>query len=105
MPLKLDEFDKFQPTFDSLTPDAFMIFNGYGDLSGYTPARIMAHMAGMTYRKVEFDCSPMYVNNGNGYLVTSEEIAAKYPAGSRVSLYTDTHSTLHHDEAKELVAA
>ena len=105
MPLRLDEEGGLQPTFDSMTPDAFMIFNGYGDLGGYAPARIVAHMAGMTYRKVMFDASPMYINNSSGYLVTSEEIAAKYPAGSRIDLCIDTHSNLHRTETRSLTNA
>lgn len=107
MPLRLVEGDRLEPTFDGLAPDAFMVFNGYGDLSGYTPARLVAQMAGMTYRKVGFDANPMYVNNNNGYLVTSEEIASKYPAGSHVSLTTPTHGNLYHTEqaARELVNA
>jgi hypothetical protein len=105
MPLRLDEDGDLDPTFDSLTPDAFIVFNGYGDLQGYAPARIVAHMAGMTYRKIGFDCSPMYVNNNSGYLVASEEIAEKYATAGRLSLYTDTHSRLHASETRELVSA
>jgi len=71
MPLKLDELGNLIPTFDTETPAAFVVFNGYGDLGGYAPARIMSHMAGMTYRKITFDAQPMYVNPGApgvGYL-------------------------------------
>jgi hypothetical protein len=99
MPMRLDDNGDLQPTFDSLTPDAFVIFNGYGDLSGYTPARIVAHMAGMTYRKISFDCSPMYVNGNSAYLVTSEDIATKYATKGHLSIYTDSHSHLYHREA------
>jgi hypothetical protein len=81
------------------------VFNGYGDLSGYVPARIVAHMAGMTYRKIGFDCSPMYVNNNSGYLVASEEIAERYAKAGALHLYTDTHSRLHASESRELVNA
>lgn len=97
-PLKQDDRGELQPTFDALTADAFMVYNGYGDLSGYVPARIVADMHGMTYRKVSFDMNPQYVNNGAGYLVTTEEIAQKHPAGSSVRIYADTHSTLFHNE-------
>jgi hypothetical protein len=105
MPLKLDEQGELHATFDSMTPDAFMIFNGYGDLSGYAPARIVAHMAGMTYRKVSFDNSPMYVNNSSGYLVANEEIADKFHKRGRVSLHTATHSNLYHTEQAAAVQA
>ncbi len=105
MPLRLSEDDFLRPTFDSLTADAYVVFNGYGDLSGYTPARVVAGMAGMTYRKIDFNCSPMYVNGTSGYLVASEEIASKY-AESGLDLYVETHSHLFYSEqARTLVAA
>jgi hypothetical protein len=105
MPLKLDGDGELQATFDSLTPDAFVIFNGYGDLSGYAPARIVAHMAGMTYRKINFHNSPMYVNGESGYIVSSEEIAAKYAERKSLILRTSTHSTLYHSEQAAAKAA
>ena len=95
------------PTFDTMTPDAFIVFNGYGDLSGYGPARIMAHMAGMTYRKVAFTCSPMYVNGEQGYLVAPEALAEKYTDG-RLNLSVPQHADLYDteiNESKELVNA
>lgn len=85
MPLVKGEDGALVPTHDTTAADAFVIFNGYGDLSGYAPARIMAQQYGMTYRKIGFDGSPMYVNNG-GYLVGAEDIVAPY---------TDGHLTLH----------
>lgn len=97
MPLKIDEGGNLTPTFETLEPAAFMVFNGYGNLSGYTPARIISHMAGMTYRKIYFTCPPMYVNGDSGYLVAPEEIAHKYTDGS-LHLAVDDHSTLHHSE-------
>lgn len=87
----------FTPTFETEKPDAFVVFNGYHALSGYTPARIMAHMAGVTYRKVSLEIEPMYVNSGSAYLIAAEEIAAPYTDGS---LYLDLeqHSDLFDDE-------
>jgi len=93
--------------FDTMTPDAFIVFNGYGDLSGYGPARIMAHMAGMTYRKVAFTCTPMYVNGEQGYLVAPEALAEKYTDG-RLSLTVPQHADLYDTEinaSKELTNA
>lgn len=92
-----DAAPRFVPTFDTDGPDAWMVFNGYGQLDGYTPARIMAQMSGMTYRKVGFDCAPMYVNNG-GYLVTRESIASQYNNGEHISLNVDQHSSLFRTE-------
>lgn len=81
------------PTFDALAPDAFVVFNGYGALEGFNAARIVAHMAGMTYRKISFSCSPMYINAG-GYLVASEDIAQQF-ADNGLHLTTDDHSDLY----------
>lgn len=94
MPIKVKD-DTPTPTFDSLTADAFLVFNGYGDLSGYTGPRMVAHMTGMTYRKINFTSSPMYVNGDTGYLVAPEEIAQKL---TYVNFYLDEHSSLHLDE-------
>ncbi len=106
MPLRLEEgsLTMLVPTFETEKPDAFVVFNGYGDLSGYAPARIMAHMAGMTYRKIRFVCSPMYINNESGYLIAPEEIAQHYTDGS-LALDTDSHARLYQSEQKELINA
>lgn len=72
MPLRREKDGGFKPTLDTMTPDAFVVFNGYGDLTSYIPARIMAAMAGWTYRKISFSCDPMYINSG-GYLVAPEQ--------------------------------
>lgn len=105
MPLRQTETGRLVPTFDSLAANAYMVFNGYGDLSGYTPARVVAGMAGMTYRKISFDCSPMYVNGETGYLVSSEEICAKYATDGRLSIDADTHSNLYYREQSARLAA
>lgn len=95
---------KLHPTFDTLTPDAFVVFNGYGDLEGYNAARIVAHMAGMTYRKIRFACTPMFVNGDSGYLIAPEEIAADYTDGS-LNISVDQHSNLYARETEEWRAA
>lgn len=89
----------WKPTFDSTDADGYVIFNGYGDLDGYAAARIVSMMNGMTYRRISFDCDPMYVNGEAGYLVTSEALAAAYDSNGRISLNTDTHSNLYNDES------
>jgi hypothetical protein len=86
--------DTWTPTFDTVTPDAFMVFNGYGELDGYSAARIVAHMAGWTYRKNKFDCSHMYVNAG-GYLVAPENIAN---GAANLNLFVSQHSNLFSTE-------
>lgn len=99
MPLRLKNGD-LTPTFETETPDAYVVFNGYGSLggaNGYAPARILAHMVGWTYRKIDFTCSPMYVNSESGYLVAPEELASEYTDGS-LSLSLSAHSNLYRDE-------
>jgi hypothetical protein len=98
MPLRLTEGGTLVPTFETLDPDAFIVFNGYGKLGGYVPARIVAHMAGMTYRKVDLSLDPMYVNSDSGYLVAPEEIAEPYTDGS-YSVSMEQHSSLYHQES------
>jgi hypothetical protein len=102
-PLK-QENGALVPTFNTETPDAFVVFNGYGDLGGYTGARIMSHMAGMTYRKVTFYADPIYVNSEAGYLVAPEEIAKNYTDGT-LSLPTSDHSDLYRQEQIEGLVA
>jgi hypothetical protein len=99
MPLKKEKNGNLTPTFNTMTPDAFIVFNGYGDLSGYAPARIMAHMAGWTYRKITFTCSPMYVNSPSGYLVAGEELASECEA---LHLNIPQHSDLFDGERETL---
>jgi len=75
-----------------------VVFNGYGDLYGYTASRIIAHLAGWTYRKIDFECSPMYINSG-GYLVAPEPVAEKYTDGE-LRLSVSQHSSLYDRERK-----
>lgn len=89
--------DSLSPTFETRTPNAFIVFNGYGALESWAPARIMSHMTGWTYRKIDFGCSPMYVNAG-GYLIAPEEIASKYNDGNCLNLSVDMHSNLFATE-------
>lgn len=102
IPLKQTANGDLTPTFETLEPAAFVVFNGYGNLGGYAPARIMSHMAGMTYRKIEFGASEMYVNGDSGYLIAPEEIATNYTDGS-LSLSLSQHATLHTAEQRVLV--
>lgn len=86
------------PTYETLEPAGYVVFNGYGALGGYAAARVLAHMAGMTYRKVRFTCEGMYVNGESGYVVAHEELANHYTDGR---LYIDDaprHSRLLREE-------
>lgn len=94
LPLRKDERGRMVPTFDTMTPDAFIVFNGYGDLNNYAPARILSHMTGWTYRKITFECSPMYINAG-GYLIAPEGIATQY---TDLSMSVSQHANLFQTE-------
>lgn len=105
MPLKVSE--RFStttrvaltPTFETLAPAAYVVFNGYGSLTGYTPARLLSQMTGMTYRKIDFSASPMYINAG-GYVVAPEELAQQFTDGG-LTLSLSQHATLHNTEMVE----
>lgn len=97
LPLKLAD-GRLTPTFDTVNPSAFVVFNGYGRLEGYTAARILSHMAGWTYRRVGLSCSPMFINSDAGYLVAPEDIAAPYTDG-RLDIATTQHSALFTQES------
>lgn len=101
LPLAREGDHGLTPTFETLAPAAFMVFNGYGDLSGYTPGRIVAHMAGLTYRKIGFLADPMYVNGESGCLVAPEDIAAHYTDG-QIRLSLAEHATLFDSEREVL---
>ncbi len=106
LPLRWDlpeQHGNLTPTFETMTPDAFAVFNGYGDLSDYTAPRIMAHLAGWTYRKISFSCSPMWVNSG-GYLVAPEDTVRQQ--GDSLRLSVDTHAQLlQQEQARTQLAA
>ncbi len=66
----------------------FLIFNGYGTLSGYIGARLLSQAVGATYRKLErLHFRHIYVNKrdglhnlcdyGIGYLVAPEAVCAQ----------------------------
>lgn len=105
MPVRMAD-GKFTPTFDAEHCDALLVFNGYIEGSegwGYTPARIVAHMTGWTYRKVGLNSAPMYVNGTNGFLVGPEEIVS---VTDRVHMNMDAHGSLYyHEEAHGALAS
>lgn len=68
------------PTHNADGASAYVVFNAYGDLTGYQAARLVAGMAGMTYKRIEFVGSPMYVNGDVGFLVSDEETCSRVSA-------------------------
>lgn len=67
--------EQMQPTHDT-NAHAYVVFNAYGELSGYAAARIVGHLAGKTYRKVSLSADYQYINNNAGYLVADEATCA-----------------------------
>lgn len=102
MPLKKRGLSSFEPTFETKSPDAYIVFNGYGVLNSYTPARVLSHIMGMTYRKVRFEAGHMYVNGSSGYLVGAEDVIDEFTDG-RVGLSLEQHGNIFTTESKELV--
>jgi hypothetical protein len=90
----------WHPTFDIEGADGFVVFNGYGDLSGYTPTRILAHMVGMTYRKIEYREGDAYINAG-GYLVAPEGRTSTTP---EIRLTAPHHANLFQVESQRKAA-
>lgn len=82
-----------RPTHDTMGAHAYLVYNGYGNMDGYTPARIVAHLTGRTYRKVAVSLRPQYVNNSNGYLVADEATCNKVDS---ITFEADQHDTLDH---------
>lgn len=64
--------DGLVPAHDTVGADAYVVFNGYGDLSGYVAARIVAHLCGRTYRKIVLSADRQFINSDTGYLVADE---------------------------------
>jgi hypothetical protein len=100
LPLRRTPSGGLLPTFDTMTPSAFAVFNGYGELSGYAAPRVLAHMAGWTYRKVGFSCSPMYVNGCTGYLAGPEDVTRRY-RDQALELDVRQHASLFATEQAE----
>ncbi len=97
MPLKerpgaSQQHHRLAPTYETQSPAAYVIFNGYGQLSGYSAARVLAQMTGMTYRKVRLQFSEMYINSEAGYLVAPEALAEQFTDG-RLYLEGERHNT------------
>lgn len=68
--------ENMKPTHATLDAHAYVVFNGYGELDGYVGARIIAHLTGKTYRRIDLHSDAQYVNGGFGFLVAAEEVCA-----------------------------
>jgi hypothetical protein len=67
----------FGTTHNTENADAYIVYNVYGELDGYTAARLVAYLTGKTYRKVLWVQEPQYVNGNTGYLVASPRVCAE----------------------------
>jgi len=58
-----------------LPATAYLVFNGYGRLSDYAPAQVIASLTGMSYRKVavEVTRTTLYVNQDKGFLIAPQD--------------------------------
>lgn len=110
MPLKVNpnlepgHRNYFVPTYDTSEPAAYVVFNGYGELNGYAPSRVLSQIVGMTYRKISWSAGSMYVNGDSAYLIAPEELASRYTDGG-ISIDPEVHSTLYRQEAPARKAA
>lgn len=69
--------NRLQPTHQSLDCYGYVVFNNYGNLDGYSTARVIAQMTGMSYKKVSYRCEMHYVNNSSGYLIAPPDVCAR----------------------------
>ena len=93
--------EEFKPTHDAINADAYIVYNGYGTMQGYTGARIVAHLTGRSYKKIEFVVEDVYVNAG-GYLIASPELCENT---DEIEWYFDVHSTFDaHQVSQRSVA-
>jgi len=100
-PLRLDG-TKLVPTFDTTSAVAFVVFNGYGELSEADQGRVLAAtMEGWASKRVSFDPGNMYVNNG-GFLVGPSDILE---GRDWMEFSTDLHSDLWAMESSEIEVA
>lgn len=89
------------PTHNAEGAHAYVVYNGYGTLNGYNPARLIAMMTGKTYKKITFTASPQYVNGSSGYLVSDEETCKRT---SEICLGADQPHYHHQFDVDEVSA-
>jgi hypothetical protein len=75
------------PTFNTDDPDAYVVFNNYGDLGEGIGPVVFAHMLGWVSRRIDFSVEDMWVNHDDtrgirsGHLITpSAEDFADLPS-------------------------
>lgn len=88
--------DGLNPTHNAENAFAYVIYNGYGNLEDFIPARIIAHLTGRSYRKIGFTADPVYVNSG-GYLVAAQDVCDDIDS---ITFTKDVHNQM---DARELL--
>ena len=90
------------PTFNTDDPDAYVVFNNYGDLGEGLGPVVFAHMLGWVPRRIDFSVDDMWVNHDDargirsGHLITpTAEDFADLPS---LHLSIADHSSLYRDE-------
>ena len=90
------------PTFNTDDPDAYVVFNNYGDLDEGLGPVVFAHMLGWVPRRIDFSVDDMWVNHDDargirsGHLITpTAEDFADLPS---LHLSIADHSSLYRDE-------
>jgi hypothetical protein len=91
-----------RPTHGAEGAHAYLVYNCYGALEGYAGARIVAHLADRTYRKVACSLGEQFVNGNTAYLVADQ---ATCDDVDHVEVYYDRHDRLDADGWGMRVAA
>lgn len=87
--------ENLEPSHNTMTPHAYIVYNCYGSLDGAKAARIVAHLTSRTYCKVDFRSDPQYINSDMGWLVADESTCQNT---NRVHFAYEAHDTLDaHD--------
>lgn len=64
--------EELRATHDAADAHAYVVYNGYGEMAGYVPVRIVAYLTGKTYKRIEFSAGDQYVNGNVGYLIADD---------------------------------
>lgn len=90
-----------QPTHDAAGAHAYLVYNCYGNLEGYTAARLVAHLASRTYRKVACSLEGQWVNDDAGYLVADQATCERV---TQLSVTHGGHDLLDADRLAPVAA-
>lgn len=97
LPMRADHAkQRLVPTLEEA--DAYVVFNGYGELGELAGPRVMSALTGWGFSRVTIYGSDwnMYVNGDSGYIVAPEEIQ-RY----RLPQYLDQHADLSDEPEPE----